>query len=202
MERLAPVSSGVDRPQPTAYPLAQDCNFMQLLANSPVVTEAYLSYESALAHGQLAPRQREMIALAVAEINGSKYGLSAHYAAAKKAGLTDDEIRLARKATSNDPRHAAMLRFTRAVALQRGEVKDTDFNPLREAGFTDAEITEIVANIALNIFTNYFNSMARTVVDFPLLQPGSDQPVSTQISRDRNITPSHNRKPAPTGAGI
>lgn len=184
MERLAPVIPAVDRPRPVAHPLPQDCNFIQLLANSPAVTEAYLSYESALAHGQLAPKQREMIALAIAEINGSKYGLSAHYEAAKRAGLTDEEIRQARKASSPDLRHAAMLRFTRAVALQRGEVNDADFNPLRQAGFTDAEITEIVANIALNIFTNYFNSMARTVVDFPLLRPGEDAP--SRLVQKRN----------------
>jgi hypothetical protein len=69
-----------------------------------------------------------------------------------------------------------MLRFTQAVVLQRGEVSDDDFQALRKAGFTDAQIVEIVANIALNIFSNYFNSVAKTEVEFPLLQPGADAP--------------------------
>ena len=69
-----------------------------------------------------------------------------------------------------------MLRFGQAVAIQRGEVSDADFQSLREAGFTDALVTEIISNIALNIFTNYFNSVARTDVDFPLLKPGADAP--------------------------
>ena len=69
-----------------------------------------------------------------------------------------------------------MLRFAQAVALQRGELSDADFQSLRQAGFSDSLITEIISNIALNIFTNYFNSVARTDIDFPLLKPGADVP--------------------------
>ena len=69
-----------------------------------------------------------------------------------------------------------MLRFAQAVALQRGELSDADFQSLRQAGFTDGLITEIISHIALNIFTNYFNSVARTDIDFPLLKPGADAP--------------------------
>jgi uncharacterized peroxidase-related enzyme len=184
MERLVPVNLNLGQletppvPSPSWAELLPECNFLQLLANSPSATQGYLAFESALAHGRLTPRQREAIALIVAEINGSKYGLSAHYAAAKKAGLTDGEIQLARKASSPDAKTMALLRFTRAVTLQRGEVSDADFQPLRKVGFTDVEIPEIVANIALNIFTNYFNNAIRSVVDFPLLQPGVDLPAT------------------------
>ena len=69
-----------------------------------------------------------------------------------------------------------MLRFAQSVALQRGEISDADFQSLRLAGFTDALITEIISNIALNIFTNYFNCVARTDIDFPLSEPGADAP--------------------------
>ena len=68
------------------------------------------------------------------------------------------------------------MRFAQAVAIQRGEISDRDFAYLRLAGFTDALIAEIISNIALNIFTNYFNSVARTEVDFPVLKPGADKP--------------------------
>ena len=182
MRRLAFLAPRLDRPAADAappsepIPLPPDCNFLQLLAHSPAVIEAYRAYDRALAQGQLTPKQREMIALTVAEINGSKYGLSAHYATAKAVGLSEEEIRLARKATGLDPLQAAMLRFTRAVALQRGDVSDADFRSLRDAGFDDAQVTEIVANIALNIFTNYFNSVAQTEIGFPVLRPGADAP--------------------------
>jgi hypothetical protein len=95
-----------------------------------------------------------------------------------------------------------MLRFTQAVVLQRGEISDEDFQALRKTGFSDAQIVEIVANIGLNIFSSYFNSMAKTEVDFPLLQPGADAPCAgiaqskTQPAtlRARSPNPLINRK--------
>jgi uncharacterized peroxidase-related enzyme len=180
MARLASVTSGLDRTasgqsaaQPPPLP---DCNFLHLLANSPAALDAYLACAGALNQGQLTPRHRELLALTIAEINGARYCLSAHYALAKKMGLDDAEIRAARRATSADHRTHAMLRFAQSVALQRGEVSDADFQSLRLAGFNDALIAEIVSNIALNIFTNYFNAIARTEIDFPVLKPGADAP--------------------------
>ena len=150
--------------------------FLQVLANSPASLRAYLRADAALVRGQLTPRQRQQVALAVAEINGSSYSLSAHYDTGRTLGLTHQEMRLARNATASDPKAETMLRFTQAVVLQRGEITDEDFHALGKAGFNDAQIIEIVANIALNIFSNYFNSVAKTEVDFPLLQPGADAP--------------------------
>src|SRR5439155_10246755 len=104
-------------------------------------------------------------------------------------GLTHHEMQLARNATAADTKAQTMLRFTQAVVLQRGEISDDDFHALRKAGFTDEQIVEIVANIALNIFSNYFNSVAKTEVDFPLLQPGADAPRSgVAHSRTRPAT--------------
>ena len=177
MARIASIASGLPRPEsPPSSPNGQrpappDCAFLHLLANSPAATEGYLACYGALAGGRLTPRQRELLALAVAEINGSKYCLAAHGARAKEAGLSEDDIRFARKATASDPQEDAMLRFAQAVTLQRGDVSDADFNTLKRAHFTDGQIAEIVANIALNIFTNYFNVLARTEMDFPALKP-------------------------------
>jgi hypothetical protein len=83
-------------------------------------------------------------------------------------------MQLARNAAAAGPKADAMLRFTRAVVLQRGEISDEDFQALGKAGFTDAQIIEIVANIALNIFSNYFSNLARTEMDFQLLRPGTN----------------------------
>ena len=183
MARLASVITRLDRAvsgqAPLHSSLPPDCNFLHLLANSPAALDAYVASTGALARGQLTPRQRELLALTVAEINGAKYCLSAHYALARKLGLDEAEIRAARHAAATDPETQAILRFAQAVSIQRGEVSDVDFQALRQAGFTDALVTEIVSNIALNIFTNYFNSVARTDIDFPVLKPGADDPVRT-----------------------
>ena len=150
--------------------------FLQLMANSPAAFRAYILADAALVRGQLTSRQRKQVALAVAEINGSAYSLSAHYDDGKRLGLTDNEMQLARNGTAADPKAETMLNFTQAVVLQRGDVRDDDFQALVKVGFTNEQIVEIVANIALNIFSNYFSSVAKTEVDFPLIQPGADAP--------------------------
>ena len=163
--------------------------FLQVMANSPASLRAYLRADAALVRGQLTPRQRAEVALAVAEINGSSYSLAAHYDTGKSLGLTHQEMELARNAAATDPKADTMLRFTRSVVLQRGDISDEDFQALGKAGFTDAQIIEIVANIALNIFSNYFSSVAKTEVDFPLLQPGADAPrVGIAQSKTRPAT--------------
>jgi uncharacterized peroxidase-related enzyme len=150
--------------------------FYRLLAHSRASLKAFVHMREALAGGQLTPVQREQIALAVAEINGSVYGLSAHYETARLLGLSDVEINLARQARATIPRTEAMLRFVQSVALQRGDIGDQDFERLVKAGFGAEEIVEIISHIALNIFADYCNNAARTPVDFPLLQPGFEKP--------------------------
>src|SRR5664279_527387 len=121
MARLASVSLGLDRkasgPSAVQSPPLPDCNFLHLLANSPAALDAYLACAGSLSQGQLTPRQRELLALTVAEINGARYCLSAHCALARKLGLSNDEIRAARRSASSDPHTHAMLRFAQAVAL-------------------------------------------------------------------------------------
>src|SRR6266446_9211402 len=195
MSRLAPIqtngaTSELKRSLKNSHlKLDEAPRFLQVMANSPASLRAYLRADAALVRGQLTPRQREQVALAVAEINGSSYSLSAHYDNGKSLGLTHQEMQLARNATAADTKAETMLRFTQAVVLQRGEISDEDFQALRKAGFPDAQIVEIVANIALNIFSNYFNSVAKTEVDFPLLQPGADAPrVGIARSQTRSVT--------------
>lgn len=133
---------------------------------------AYLQAEDTLAKGRLSKRKRAQIALAVAEINGCKYCLLAHSVVARNAGLTEEEIDSARRAAAQEPKADQMLRFTQSMVLQRGEISDADLGALRKAGFSDAEIVEIVANIALNVFTNYLNILSKTEVDLPSVADG------------------------------
>ena len=145
-------------------------NLVKTLANSPAALEGYLGLGNALAGGVLDAKFREQIALAVAQANSCEYCLSAHTALGSLVGLAAEEILASRASRSADARQDAGLRFAQALVVNRGEVSDAAVNRVRAAGFTDAEITEIVANVAANIFTNYFNHVARTVVDFPRVE--------------------------------
>lgn len=145
-------------------------NMMATMARSPAVLDAYLGFATVLAGGQLDGRMRERLALAVGEANGCNYCLSAHSLLGKGAGLSAAEIAAAREGGSADPRIAEGLRFAQAVVAERGNVTDADLARVRAVGYTDGEIGEIVANVALNIFTNYFNRVAATAIDFPVVK--------------------------------
>lgn len=143
-------------------------NLFRLVATSPAALEGYLAMSSALAKGTLPAPTRERIALAVAEVNGCNYCLSAHtYLGKKLAKLDDAEIAANRRGSSNDLKAAAAVRFAVKVAGARGHVGDADLQAVRTAGFDDAQIVEIVQHVALNTWTNYINEVGGTEIDFP-----------------------------------
>jgi len=142
-------------------------NMTRVMANSPAVLEAYLQFSGALAGGLLDAKLREQLALEVGEQNSCQYCVSAHTAIGHMVGLPDSEIDSARNANSSSPRNAAALKFAHAVVAGKGNVSDADVASVRAAGFNDGEIAEIIAHVALNIFTNYFNTAAQVEVDFP-----------------------------------
>jgi uncharacterized peroxidase-related enzyme len=142
-------------------------NMVRVMANSPAVLEGYLAFSGALAGGSLAPGLREQIALAVAAWNGCEYCAAAHTVLGKLMGLTDLEIEAAREGHAADHKDAAALTFARQLLIGRGRVTDADFATAREAGLNDAEIAEVIAHTALNIFTNYFNTATEVEIDFP-----------------------------------
>ncbi len=148
-------------------------NMMRTMAVSPAVLEGYLGLSGALAGGALSPKLRELIALAVGEANGCQYCVSAHSAIGKRLGVREAELEAGRQGTSSDPRLEAALGFARALVEQRGDVSDADVARVRGAGWSDPEVAEIIAHVALNIFTNYFNLTAGTEVDFPSVPLGA-----------------------------
>ncbi len=151
-------------------------NLMRTMANSPAVLEAYLAFGSALGKGSLPAKLREQIALTVGELNGCQYCLSAHSALGKMVGLSDEEIADSRRGVSPDRKTEAALQFARKVVTERGWVTDEDVAHLRSAGASDAELSEIVGAVALNIFSNYFNHVAGTEVDFPEVEAPGNEP--------------------------
>jgi uncharacterized peroxidase-related enzyme len=147
-------------------------NLFRVVANSPPALEGYLGLNGALAKGGLDARTRERIALAIAEVDGCDYCLSAHsYLAKNLAKLDDVEIEANRNGFSHDPKAAAAVRFAVKIVRARGHVSDADLAEARSAGFDDAQLIEIVAHVALNILTNYVNEVAGTEIDFPTVAP-------------------------------
>ena len=146
-------------------------NMMRTMAQGPAVLDGYLALSAALARGQLGGRIGEQIALHTAEQNGCAYCAAAHTALGKGNGLSDADIEAARSGRASDTRAAAALALARAVIEARGHVADADIRAAREAGLSEGEIGEVVAHVALNVFTNYFNSLADTDVDFPAVRP-------------------------------
>ncbi len=142
-------------------------NLMKTLAAGPAALEGYLNFGAALANGRLDRKFREQIALAVAQANACEYCLSAHSAIGKMVGLKPEEILASREGHSSGAKRDAGLRFAQALVVERGEVSDQAVGQVKAVGYTDGEIAEIVANVAINIFTNYFNHVARTDIDFP-----------------------------------
>jgi uncharacterized peroxidase-related enzyme len=178
MSRI-PTPSSIDAAPASAKPLLEAVNkqigsvpnLFRVVANSPAALEGYLGMSTALAKGRLPAQTRERIALAVAQINGCNYCLSAHSLMGKNlAKLSDAEIAANRHGGSLDPKADAAVRFAVKVVRERGRVSDADVRAVRMAGYDDAQIVEIVQHVALNTWTNYINEVAKTEIDFPVAQ--------------------------------
>lgn len=146
-------------------------NMFRLISTSPQALEGYLGLSGALGKGELPAAIRERIALAVAEVNGCSYCLSAHtYLGKNLARLDDAEMTANRSGASNDPKAGAAVRFAAKVAFARGHVAEQDLAAVKLAGYSDAQIVEIVLHVALNTWTNYFNEVFKTDIDFPVVE--------------------------------
>ncbi len=146
-------------------------NMFRLISTSPQTLEAYLGVTGALGKGALPAATRERIALAVAEVNGCNYCLSAHtYLGKNLARLDDAEITANRNGASNDPKADAAVRFAARIVRNRGQVSDADLAAVKLAGYSDAQVVEIVMHVAINTFTNYVNEVLGTDIDFPVVE--------------------------------
>lgn len=143
-------------------------NMMRTMGNSPAVLNGYLALNGALGEGKLGAKLGELIAIAVANANSCAYCNAAHsFIGEKLVHIDANAIADARAGKSDTEKIGAALDFARMVVEKRGMVSDADLDAVRDAGYDDAGIAEIVAHVGLNILTNYFNNTAQTVVDFP-----------------------------------
>lgn len=147
-------------------------NMFRMISTSPAALEGYLGLSGALGKGKLPASTRERIALAVAEFNGCSYCLSAHtYLGKNLAKLDDAEITANRNGASNDPKADAAVQFAVKVVSARGHIQSKDVDAVKEAGYDDGQILEIVLHVALNTWTNYINEIGQTEIDFPVVRP-------------------------------
>ena len=145
-------------------------NMFRAVANSPAALTMMWAGFGALGGGKLGAKLGEQIAVAVADRNGCGYCLAAHTALGRKAGASAQEMTAAQAGLSDDPRTAAALAFALKVVENRAHIADADVVQLRQAGFDDEAIVEILAHVALNLFTNYVNVAFDVPVDFPAVR--------------------------------
>jgi uncharacterized peroxidase-related enzyme len=179
MSRI-PAPDSIARSEPAAQPLLEAVqrqlgsvpNMFRLIGTSPAALEGYLGLNGALGKGRLDARTRARLALTVAEQNRCEYCLSAHtYLGKNLVKLDDAEMVANREAGSEDEKAGAALRFAAELVRKRGHVDEAEVRAVRAAGYTDAELVEIVLHVALNTLTNYVNTALGTDLDFPRVTP-------------------------------
>ncbi|NMK44750.1 carboxymuconolactone decarboxylase family protein [Achromobacter sp. Bel] len=142
-------------------------NMFKAVANSPAALQSMWGAFGALSSGVIPAKLGEQIAVAVADRNACEYCLAAHTALGRKAGASAEEMAAAQAGQATDPKTAAALRFALQLVEARGQVSQADVQAVRAAGFNDEAIVEILAHVALNLFTNYVNVAFAMPVDFP-----------------------------------
>ena len=142
-------------------------NIFQGMGNSSAALKAYLAMSGALKQGDLSPEDREVIYLAISELNGCQYCVAAHTKIAGGAGMSEEQILGARKWEPVEEKHQALLKFTKRVIETKGFVEDSEVEAVRAAGYSDGQIAETIAYIGLATYSNLFNHVYGTELDFP-----------------------------------
>jgi len=161
------IGRGKELLESTKAQLGRVPNLYGAMAQSPASLDGYLAFRAALSKGVLNMEMRERIALLTAAMNNCEYCVSAHTFRGGKIGISPDELAATQKSHSEDPKIAAALRFVDAIIMQRGRISDSDFADVKSHQWSDEEIGEMVAHVALNVFSNYFNQIAKPELDFP-----------------------------------
>ena len=142
-------------------------NFLRVFAHSPDALKAFLGLHHIANYGSLDAATRERIALALAQQNQCEYCLSAHTAIGRKAGLNGAEIEANRAGSSQDAKAAVAVRFARALAEHNGEVTNAELQSMRDAGYSEADIVEVITHVGMNVLTNILGKASRVEIDFP-----------------------------------
>lgn len=142
-------------------------NLYATVAKSPAALNGLLAFGGALDKGVLSKAEAELIALVVGQANECGYCVSAHTMLGKGAGLSETDMLAARAAKLTGGRNGAIVALANAINTKKGHVSDADLAAAKVAGLSEGDILEITAHVVKNIFTNYLNHVAGTVIDFP-----------------------------------
>ena len=145
-------------------------NFLKVFANSPAALKAFLGLHGIAGEGSLDPQTRERIALALAQQNSCEYCLSAHTAIGRKSGLDAAEIEANRSGGSRDEKAAVAVRFARSLMAHTGEVTTAELIEMREAGYSESDIVEVITHVGMNMLTNMLGKAGRVDIDFPRVE--------------------------------
>ncbi len=143
-------------------------NIFKSMAASPAALDAYLGFSGAMGKASLSAKEQEVVQLAISEANNCGYCAAAHTAIGKMHGLTDAQTIDARRGHLEDPKLNALAKFVLAIHEKKGFVSDNDVAAFRNAGYGDAQLAEAVASYAQIVFTNIFNHVNNTPIDFPI----------------------------------
>jgi len=173
MSRITCVSNEIANDEQRAFfeaiqgQLGMVPNFLRVFAHSPDALQAFLGLYHIAHHGSLDAATRERIAVALAQQNECEYCLSAHAAIGRKAGLNGAEIEANRAGTSQDSKAAVAVKLARALVEHKGEVTNAELQAMRDAGFSEADIVEVITHVGMNILTNILGKASRVAIDFP-----------------------------------
>ncbi|MEM6393108.1 MAG: carboxymuconolactone decarboxylase family protein [Planctomycetota bacterium] len=145
-------------------------NIYGTMAHAPAVLKFALQGSGILGETSLSAAVREQIALTVAGANQCEYCAAAHTAIGKMNGLDDDQTTAALRAEADDPQAQAAVTLARQLVEREGHPTDDQIAAFKAAGYGDQQVQEIIAVVAFNIFTNYFNHVAQTDIDFPQVE--------------------------------
>ena len=142
-------------------------NFLKVFANSPAALRAFLGLHGIANEGSLDSQTRERIALTVAQKNSCEYCVSAHTAIGRGTGLSNEEMTAARAGSSADAKAAVAVRFARSLVEHQGEITAAELREMRDAGFSESDIVEVITHVGMNILTNMIGKASRLEIDFP-----------------------------------
>ncbi|MET3108555.1 putative peroxidase-related enzyme [Oxalobacteraceae bacterium GrIS 2.11] len=145
-------------------------NLYSTLAKSPTAFNGYMQLNQINTSGNLSASEREIIALASSQANSCHYCLSAHTLMGKGAGLTQEQMLNARAGHGSTPRDAAIAAFAKALVESRGHVEPAILDQFKADGLSEADLLEIIGNVVAMTFSNYANNIARTAIDFPVVE--------------------------------
>jgi uncharacterized peroxidase-related enzyme len=145
-------------------------NFLKVFAHSPTALRAFLGLHGVASEGSLDPLTKERIALGLAEQNACEYCVSAHTAIGRKAGLSSAEIEANRAGSSQDAKAAVAVKFARSLAEHNGAITNTELLEVRNAGYSESDIIEIITHVGMNVLTNILGKASQVEIDFPKVE--------------------------------